>query len=171
MIQSTLVHWLKSIALNSENTCFNCVTDCTDLVPAIQTILSQTKANRRHLVAANYENEHWLLVIVHSGPVDHVISKAKILFMDPLRLDPVFYSKALATYIKNSIHPRNFLELSFPVQSLQSSLCGVFVIYFAYAYCKLRQDLPSIERQLSSLSSSDQLVAQWYSDFTSTPLE
>jgi hypothetical protein len=104
-------------------------------------------------IVANFENKHWFVIMRRSG---------NIYMLDPLCIDLAHYSESAGHYV-NQHYPGSFHTLHFPVQTLRSTLCGEFCLYFVFAFHLQHLSLVEIEDRLSNLLLNDRLIGNWFS--------
>ena len=94
--------------------------------------------------ASDQSGEHWVLFFFEEDSVD---------FYDSLGKDIIEYGPSFITFIKN--YTNNFKQCLGRTQPFESSLCGHYCLYYAYAKCngysmeKIIENIPSSEKVLN----------------------
>ena len=97
-----------------------------------------------NMQASDQSGEHWVLFFFEEDSVD---------FYDSLGKDIIEYGPTFITFIKN--YTNNFKQCLGRTQPFESSLCGHYCLYYAYAKCngysmeKIIEDIPSSEKVLN----------------------
>ena len=117
-----------------------------DGVYSIDTLIDIEKKPK--LIICNTEpsdqpGEHWVLFFFEEDSVD---------FYDSLGRDITDYGPSFITFVKN--YSNNFKQCLGRTQPLESSLCGHYCLYYAYAKC----NGDSMEKIIKSITSPENIV-------------
>lgn len=152
MNSHTLSFYCYKILNSIANTNFCGIVDSKDLLKAYNSVKPCTWTS--NVFAVNHNNEHWFVIIFKRG---------SLYTLDPLNVDIWHYNKSFADFVcKKYMH--KYFEMNKRVQSLSSSLCGIFCLYFVYGFCVEGKTVGELENKLHNVSLNDSLVSRWFEE-------
>lgn len=149
MNSHTLSFYCDKILAACDNTTFCGVVDSRDLLKAYNAV--RPCAWTTNVLAVNVDNQHWFVIIWKDN---------SLYMLDPLNVDVSEYNKPFADFVTKK-YQHSYYEFNCRLQSLSSSLCGAFCLYFVYCVCLLRQTVAELEGRLHSVNLNDSLIVEW----------